>query len=204
MEALDRNYYVHFDIKPENLLVTINLEVKLSDFSLLTEVKEKDKLKIPGGTPGFVWPEYYNKELISRENAKKQDYFALGSTLYYLKYGIQMLRYKKSEDTQINNFNVKLLLQKNIADINSSQTVDQDFINFIHHLIKYVPEERSSFEHIYRDKWINSNVDIIKKILIINENDEEKAIMEFQKSDFLIKADKNSNRNQKKFRFKRK
>ena len=108
-----------------------------------------------------------------------------------------MLRYKKSEDTQINNFNVKLLLQKNIADINSSQTVDQDFINFIHHLIKYVPEERSSFEHIYRDKWINSNVDIIKKILIINENDEEKAIMEFQKSDFLIKADKNSNRNQK-------
>ena len=204
LEALDRNYYVHFDIKPENLLVTINLEVKLSDFSLLTEVKDKENLKIPGGTPGFVSPEYYKKELISRENAKKQDYFALGSTLYYLKYGVHMLRYKKSEDNQINYFNVNLLLQKNIDNINSSQTLDQDFINFIIHLIKYVPEERSSFEQIYRDKWLNSNVDIIKKILIINESDEEKAIMEFQKSDFLIKADKNSKKNQKKFIFKRK
>ena len=204
LEALDRNYYVHFDIKPENLLVTINLEVKLSDFSLLTEVKDKENLKIPGGTPGFVSPEYYKKELISRENAKKQDYFALGSTLYYLKYGVHMLRYKKSEDNQINYFNVNLLLQKNIDNINSSQVVDGDFINFIKYLINYIPQNRLSFEQIYRHKWLNSDVDFIKKILITNDNDEEKAIMEFQKSDFLIKMDKNSNKKQKKFKFKRK
>jgi len=202
MEALDRNYYVHFDIKPENLLVTINLDVKLSDFSLLTEIKDKDQLKIPGGTQGYVSPEYYKKEPISREKAKKQDYFALGSTLYNLKYGKSM-KIKKSEYNDINNLRVKLLIQENIAKINSSQVADGDFINFIKYLINYVPEERTSFEQIYRNKWLNSDVDIIKKVLIVNENDEEKAIMEFQKSDFLIKMDKNSKLNHKKFRFKK-
>ena len=202
LEALYRNNYIHLDIKPENLLVTKNLEVKISNFSLLTE--EKDKMKIPGGTHGYVPPEYYIKDPISRKDAKKQDYFALGSTLYYLKYGTPMLKYKKSKKNEINNFNVKFLLQKIIADINSSHTADQNFINFILHLIKYIPEERPSFEQIYRNKWLNSNADIIKKVLIANESDEEKAIMELQKSDFLIKKDKNSNKKQKKFRFKRK
>jgi len=204
MEALDRNYYVHFDIKPENLLVTINLDVKLSDFSLLTEVKDKDYLKIPGGTQGYVSPEYYKKEPISRENAKKQDYFALGYTLYNLKYGKPKNIYKKSDNNGINILSVILLIQENIDKVRSSQVADGDFINFIKYLINYIPEERSSFEQIYRNKWLNSDVDIIKKILIVNENDEEKAIMELQKSDFLIKMDKNSSTNHKKFKFKKK
>ena len=204
LEALERNYYIHFDIKPENLLATINLEVKISDFSLLTEVKKIDELKIPGGTQGYLSPEYYDKELISTENAKKQDYFALGSTLFNIKYGKPMIIYKKSDNNDINNLRVKLLIQKNIAEVNSSQVADGDFINFIKYLINYIPQNRLSFEQIYRHKWLNSDVDFIKKILITNENDEEKAIMEFQKSDFLIKMDKNSNRKQKKFKFKRK
>jgi serine/threonine protein kinase len=176
LEALDRNYYVHFDIKPENLLVTINLEVKLSDFSLLTEVKEKDKLKIPGSTHGYESPEYYKKELISRENAKKQDYFALGATLYNLKYGKTMNGFKKSDDNEVNNIMAILSLQHNIYELYCSQVTEQDFINFVQNLINYVPEERLNFEQIYRNKWLNNNVDIIKKILIINESDEEKAI----------------------------
>ena len=182
----------------------INLEVKLSDFSLLTEVKEKDKLKIPGGAHGYESPEYYKKELISRENAKKQDYFALGATLYNLKYGKPMNGFKKSDENEANNLIAILSLQQNIFELYRSQVTEQDFIFFMKYLINYVPEERLNFEQIYRSKWLNNNFDIIKKILIINESDEEKAIIEFQKSDFLIKIDKNSNQKQKKFRFKKK
>jgi serine/threonine protein kinase len=144
----------------------LNLEAKLSDFSLLTKVKEKDKLKIPWDIHGYESPEYYSKELISRENAKKQDYFALGSNLYNLKYGKPMNGFKKADENEANNL--------------------------------------ISILSLHRNKWLNNNFDIIKKILIINESDEEKTIMEFQKSDFLIKMDKNSNQKQKKFRFKRK
>ena len=180
------------------------MEVKLSDFSLLTDVKKKDNLKIPGGTPGYVTPEYYNKEPISIEDAKKQDYFALGSTLFYIKYGEQMLKYKKLDDNLMTCLNVIFKLQYKISYLYESQTTEQDFIDFIRLLISYISNERPNIEQIYRDKWLNDNSDIINKIIKLNENDEEKAIMEFQKSDFLIKMDKNSKEKQKKFRFKRK
>ena len=77
LETLDRNDFVHFDIKPENLLVTVNLILKLSDFSILRKVNtqiKSEKIKIPGGTPGYMTPEYYINKYVTSEDAKKQDY----------------------------------------------------------------------------------------------------------------------------------
>jgi serine/threonine protein kinase len=58
LEILVDNNSVHFDIKPENLLMSMNLIIKLTDFSLLKEVKNiKDSyldVKIPGGTRGYI------------------------------------------------------------------------------------------------------------------------------------------------------
>ena len=92
LETLDRNDFVHFDIKPENLLITVNLILKLSDFSILRKVNGITKL--PGGTPGYMTPEYYINKDVSADVARKQDYFALGSSLFILKYGIPLLKYK--------------------------------------------------------------------------------------------------------------
>ena len=189
LEALDRNYYIHYDIKPENLLITINLTVKLSDFSLLRKVIDGNT-KVPGGTQGFITPEYYIDRNMSCEDARKQDYFALGSTLFYLKYGTQMLKYKKSDSGEINNFSVIDLLQKNIAFIKSRKMTDKDFIDFLCSLIQYRPKDRPSFEEIYRNKWLNKDVDIINNTFNSFENDEEKLIMELQKKDFLIKKER--------------
>ena len=44
----------------------------------MTKIKDDDKIKIPGGTQGYLSSEYYNKENVSNEVARKQDYFALG------------------------------------------------------------------------------------------------------------------------------
>ena len=189
LETLDRNYYIHYDIKPENLLITINLIVKLSDFSLLRKVKDGNT-KVPGGTLGFLTPEYYIDRNMPCEDARKQDYFALGSTLFYLKYGTQMLKYKKSDNNEINSFSVIDLLQKNIAFIKSRKMADEDFIDFLCSLIQYRPKDRPSFEEIYRNKWLNKDVEYINDIVNTFENDEEQLIMELQKNDFLIKKEK--------------
>ena len=51
---------VHFDIKPLNILLFKNLEIKLIDFGFLKRLDDPDtKKRIPGGTPGYVSPEYY-------------------------------------------------------------------------------------------------------------------------------------------------
>ena len=204
LELLDKGYFIHFDIKPENLLITMNLNIKLSDFSLLKKVKDEDIIKIPGGTLGFLTKEYYFSKNVSAEVARKQDYFALGSTLFYLKYGKPLLKYQKYQDPASNAGRIVDLLHKSIGFIRSRQENDKDFIDFLVSLIEYDPEERPNFKLIYRNKWLNKNIDAIEAITSSNENDEEKLIMELQKSDFLINREESRKKKLPKFVFKKK
>jgi len=192
LELLDRNYYVHNDIKPENILVTYNLVVKLTDFSLLRKVQNNNEAKIPGGTPGYLSPEYYLYKTVESEVARKQDYFALGSTLYFIKYGKNMLKYKKydKENGILNADEIVKLLEQERDYIKSGKMSDGEFIKFLCSLIEYKPEDRPSFEEIYRNIWLNDNIEQINNIFSINQSEEEKMIMELKKSDFLIKKEK--------------
>ena len=209
LETLDRNDFVHFDIKPENLLVTVNLILKLSDFSILRKVNSQiksEKIKLPGGTQGYMTPEYYINKYVTSEDAKKQDYFALGACLFILKYGVQLLKFKKFDDSKMNYDRIISLLEKNIAYIKSQKFTDKNFMNFLIKLIMYTPDERPSFEQIYRNKWLNENNKELDHTIMAFENDEEKLIMELQKQDFLIKKENiiQKEGNQYKFRFKKK
>ena len=203
-ELLDRNYFVHFDIKPENLLMTLNLEVKIADFSLLRKIKDLKSISIPGGTQGFLSPEYFLKDSVSPEVARKQDYFALGSTLFYMKYGMAMFKYQKLEESNLNRDKIIDILQKQMDFIKSRPFTDQDFINFLLKLFKMDPNDRFNLEEIYRNKWLNKNKKFMELLLSANDNDEEKLIMELQKSDFLLKKKKDSNKKMKNFIFKKK
>jgi serine/threonine protein kinase len=97
LELLDRNNYLHFDIKPENILNNLEINLKLSDFGLLRDASNIESMRIPGGTPGYLSPEYYLHQKLSVDKAKKQDIFALGGTIYYLKYGQKMLKVHTDE-----------------------------------------------------------------------------------------------------------
>ena len=191
-ETLNRNNYVHFDIKPDNILITVNLTLKLSDFSILKRVDDNvDDVKIPGGTPGYMTPEYYLNQKLSSESIRTQDYFALGSTLFLLKYGIPFLRYRKYEDKKLIADRVVDILIRNFNYIERKELIDDDLIKFFTGLLDYKPEDRYSFEKIYRNKWLNKNFEYIDDVLASFENDEEKLLMEFQKQDFIIKRKEN-------------
>ena len=171
----------------------------------MTRIKDYDKAKIPGGTQGYLSPEYYLKERVSSEVARKQDYFALGSTLFYIKYGEHLLKYKKDDESIIKYDTVMELLFRKYEFIKRRQTIKQEFIGFIISLIHYDINNRANFEEIYRNKWLNRNKETIEDIVYTNENDAEKIIMELQKSDFLINKEKDLNPEKaKKFKFKKK
>ena len=189
LEVLNRNYLVHYDLKPDNLLIAINLILKLSDFDLLRKVKDEGT-NIPGGTPGYITPEYYIERNVTSEEARKQDYFALGSTLFFLKFGKQMLNYKKTDNNKSNSYKIIDGISKSISKIQSSNPTDKDFIDFLISLIQYKPQHRPSFEQIYRNKWLNKDIEYLDKIFSAYEKDEEKLILEFQKNDFLMKKEK--------------
>ena len=214
---LNQNDYIHFDIKPENLLIGVNLIITLTGFSLLTDIKKngnEDNIKLPGGTRGYTTPEYYIDKNMNINWARKQDYFALGSSLFLLKYGLPLLKYHKYDYRKKDVYHIIDLLKQKINFLKSQVFTDKDFMNFIISLIWYNPDERADFQKIFRNKWLNKNNDILDKIIMAFEMDEEKLIIELQKKDFLIKKEEKmyTNENNKfrinsktnKFRFKKK
>ena len=192
LELLDRNYFIHNNLKLENILVTNYLVIKLNSFNLLKKVKDNET-KIPKGTPGYLSPEYYINEEVDSEVARKQDYFALGSILYLLKYGEELLKYNDNSDRNMIADEIVDLLAQKRDNIKLGKMSDKDFINFLCSLIEFKPEDRSGFEEIYRNIWLNNNLEQINDIYSINQRDEDKLFMELQKSNFLIKKEKEIN-----------
>ena len=106
LEILDRNNFCHFDIKPENILIFTNIILKWTDFGFLRDLKaiKGDEVKVPGGTEGYFSPEYYSNEFKLRKGqANKHDFFALGATIYFMKYGKKMLKYIRNQKDNLFN-----------------------------------------------------------------------------------------------------
>ena len=203
---------VHFDIKPDNILIFKGLELKLIDFSFLTKLIHTKTQRIIGGTPGYFSPEFFIRKDFTDEILQKQDYFALGITIYNLLFDKPAITgYQKEKDLinkpnlneeekkenerrkEINekikekNYNIIIdCIQRAMNNIKSQKYLDKDFIEFLCNLIQYSPNERLDFEKIIRNKWLNKNTDEINKIININISDEDNMLLELQKSDFLV------------------
>ena len=206
-EIVDEYYFAHYDIKDSKFLIYLNLKLKISDSVLLKKEKEKDlnKIEIPGGSDGNLSSNYNLKEQVSKEQSSKQDYFTLLSLLFFVKLKKKIFKFEKYEDKiSISDENVDFI-ERQIMYIKSRQLLDQDFINFIINLIEPAPGDSSVCKQIYRSKWLNKNKEVINDIFSANDNDEEKLIMELQKSDFLIEKRKDSiKKKEKRFKFVKK
>lgn len=79
MEHLHQKRIIYRDLKPENVLLDNEGNVRISDLGLAVEMKEgQTKIKGYAGTPGFMAPEL----LESKEYDYSVDYWTLGITLY--------------------------------------------------------------------------------------------------------------------------
>lgn len=77
---------VHGDLKPENVLVSANGTVKLSDFGCSKViVSGNEYLERCNGTPAFLAPEMMRPN--SRYRGRPTDIYAMGACLYTLIFG---------------------------------------------------------------------------------------------------------------------
>lgn len=60
VRVMHRNYLLHQDIKPENILLTKSGAVKLIDFGSASSAILKDSTRPPGGDLHYAAPEYYS------------------------------------------------------------------------------------------------------------------------------------------------
>ena len=81
----------HMDIKPDNIILGLNLQAKITDFSIscsYSDFNPEDLVKFPFvGTGKYIAPEIINREHMKIKDTEKIDIYSFGVTLYYLFYG---------------------------------------------------------------------------------------------------------------------
>ena len=190
LETLEESEIVHLNIKAENLLICLGLRLKISGFLYSQKLKKGVEIdsKIMNSKSYHSPDSCQENKKFDIDTAKKQDYFALGATLFLLKLGSQMLDFKEYAEAGWSEDRVIDLLQRDIAHLESCPLIDSNLIDFICSLLAYIPEERPTFEEIYRNKWLNENTNEIELIYrgFFEEMEETKTMEELIKSDFLM------------------
>ena len=77
---IHKNGYMHRDLKPDNILLTADLTVKIGDMGL-TKKEENDINNTSAGTPLYASPQVMEKK---GQYSKKCDVFSLGLILYFI------------------------------------------------------------------------------------------------------------------------
>ncbi|OAF69411.1 hypothetical protein A3Q56_02833 [Intoshia linei] len=137
---------IHGDIKNENLLLTINDRVKITDFSTSYEFN-CDTLAPIGGTPEFMPPELYNTKNITNHPAI--DIWAAGITLYIMIYG----------NTPFESDGVYTVMVEKITkcDIDYPHRKDEsmeDLIDLLAKMFQKDEKDRLSIKQITQHKWL--------------------------------------------------
>ena len=186
------NDWVHFDIKPENLLL-INQELKLSDFSLVDLIPKIGKYELTtSGTFSYMPPEYYtkNKE-IKAIDTDKIDVFGIGCVLYKLITNLDVIKKEIKNNNPTENDIIQQIHSSihNIINLfyNKKHFCDDDeeMFQLICKMLHFNINKRMSLKNLLEDKWRFKNYQKINQIKEIHVNDYIKVIYEIQKKDLV-------------------
>lgn len=139
----------HSDIKPENILAGDDGVLKLGDFGLSLFLGKGQSSRVfneKDGTPAFQAPECFMDAEDHRFSLYPTDIWALGVTLYQIKYGILPFF---SEDAEV----LMEKIQNDPVHIPSSEN-DQDFIKLVHALLNKDPIKRITVQQLCVHPWI--------------------------------------------------
>jgi len=144
----------HRDIKPQNLLLDANYQLKITDFGLsfmVEEGRDLDDVKIKEslvGTRGYQAPEL----LRGKRFTKASDIFSCGVVLFILLTG-----YPPFEQAWVDDNWYKPMCEGNSIAFWRKHTkvrLDDDCKHLLTRLLQYRPENRITLNECLRHKWV--------------------------------------------------
>ncbi|KAI5083736.1 hypothetical protein GOP47_0003479 [Adiantum capillus-veneris] len=109
---------LHFDVKPQNILLDGNLDAKLADFGLakLVARDQSSVMTAVRGTPGYIAPEWVSQSIVS----KKCDVYSFGMMALELVSGrknVELGMMGSSEDGYFPKWAAKKAREGKVADL---------------------------------------------------------------------------------------
>jgi len=177
----------HSDIKPENILVGANGVLKLADFGLskfLLSGESRSVFNQKDGTPAFQAPECLDDKEDLKFSLYPTDVWALGVTLYQVKYG-KLPFFSTNEEE---------LAEKVINEpLKIPDEEDKDFADLLHGMLRKDPEKRFTVEDLCVHPWITNRKkcdEIVSSYprASVTEKEQQKAVAELVKFATLSKS----------------
>ena len=198
---------VHFDIKPENILLCKDYILKICDFSLL-KIIDKDSLKIDLNYSTFVYqdPIVYNKEKkIKTEFIHKIDLFSVGCIVYFMIFKKLLIEknFKNYNNLEYMKIEVNKCIKNGIEKINNSNEISENLKTLMLKLLEPDIEKRIELNEICQNKFLKSDLNLINKSSYSNYNEQYKPFIELQKINTLKYKDNFLKRKRIKFMFER-
>lgn len=152
--------YVHLDIKPDNILITDQMQLKIADFGLSQPVKGEDGKGVFNkrrcGTKSFWSPEI---ALGFEYNGEQADLYALAIILFIMIFGCRPFREIKIDDPLFMK-----LLKEPLAfwmahpitrNRIKERTVSEEVVDLLARMLFVNPDERISKNEIAKHPWLS-------------------------------------------------
>lgn len=191
LQYLHSQHIVHRDIKPDNLLRTIDGQIKIADFgvSQLFNADEGTGVTQTAGTAAFLAPEMVasGQEKGNKLDGKAMDIWALGVALFQLAFG----RLPFYADDRLELFRV---ISEEPVVVPDKPEVSADLRRFLLRVLEKDPHKRITMDEMMIDPWITEhgaspliNVKGYDEIVEVSEHDIRTAFSSVDRFALMVK-----------------
>ena len=146
------NKIIHMDIKQQNIVVDDYINIKLTDYSISIDYKNKDFINLPLiGTCYYMSPEVLRKETIPMEYASKIDVYSIGVLLYFLAFCDYPFKLK-----DVGNKDYPQILknvENNDLEFPKDYEISKPFLNLLKNCLNKDISKRYSIHQLINDPW---------------------------------------------------
>ena len=146
------NKIIHMDIKQQNIVVDDYINIKLTDYSISIDYKNKDFINLPLiGTCYYMSPEVLRKETIPVEYASKIDVYSIGVLLYFLAFCDYPFKLK-----DVGNKDYPQILknvENNDLEFPKDYEISKPFLNLLKNCLNKDISKRYSIHKLINDPW---------------------------------------------------